>query len=136
MLKRAFNTIYSCTIIKIIFAVAVCESYIANAYSADDVDPAAPLPALKKAREVATQSNVNQDSVMDFLGITVNVITAAAGAFGLALAIKAGARLYKNVQDGDQGRYSNGSLVFSLVIGACITISAIIVAIITNFIIK
>lgn len=136
MLKRAFNTIYSYTIMKIIFAVAVYESYIANAYSSDDVDPTAPLPTLKKAREVASQSNINKDSVLDGLGSFSNIIIAVSGAIGIALAVKAGMKLYKNIQDGDQGRYSNGSLAVSLGIGACLTIASIIVAIITNFIIK
>lgn len=133
MFKQRLNTIYSHIISKIIFAIIVCESYIGNAFS-DEVDPAAPIPVLKKARDIAQQSNINQESATSLAGIVGNILVAIAGAVGLGYAIQAGAKLYKNIQDGDQSRHSNGSLVMSLIVGAVITIMSVIVSIIVNFV--
>ena len=98
---------------------------------AQDVDVSAPLEILKKAREKAASSNLNTDSVQSGLGNIGNIVIIIFGLLGLVLAGISGYKLYQSAQD-EQSRESSGKSVAGLIIGAMLTIIAIIVGFITN----
>jgi len=135
MLKNVFNTIYSLALNKVVVAIAMYESFVLKAYC-DDFDVVAPITTLKKSRDVASQADVSQSSLIDALGGFANIAIAVSAVLGIAACIQAGYKLYRNVQDGDQARYTNGSIALSFLIGAGLTIIAIIIAIITKWVIK
>lgn len=135
MLKKVSNTFYSFVFNKVIVAVAMYAIFVKEAYC-DDFDVVAPITTLKKSRDVAAQADISQGSLLDGLGNIGNIAIAVSGLLGVAACIQAGYKLYKNVQDGDQARYSNGSIFVSFVIGAALTIVAVVIGIMTHFVVK
>ncbi|MCV9909541.1 hypothetical protein OIV19_18230 [Brucella sp. HL-2] len=99
--------------------------------NAQDVDVSAPLDILKKAREKASASNLNTDSIESGLGKGANVVIIVFGLIGLLLAGISGYKLYQASQD-EQSRESTGRSVAGLIIGGLLTIIAVIVGFITN----
>ena len=100
---------------------------------AQAVDPSAPLDVLKTARQTASQSNLNVEDVTTAGGNILNIVLIVFGVIGVALAGISGYKLYNNVQQGEQARGNNASYIIGLVVGALLTILAIIVGVITTF---
>lgn len=121
-----------------IFFVAMCAMYLIGV---DDAlaagaapDPAAPLEMLKTARTKASTSNLSVASATTGAGNVANMILIAMGMVGVGASAYSGYSLYNNIQQGEQARGSNMTFTVALVVGAMLTLIAIIIGVITNFV--
>lgn len=121
-----------------IFFAILCAVYlvgIGHALAAGAApDPSAPLDMLKTARQRAQASNLNVTSATTGASNVANIILVGMGMIGVGCAAYSGYSLYNNIQQGEQARGSNTTFVVALVVGAMLTLIAIIVGVITNFV--
>lgn len=120
------------------FFIALCVMYLSGVDGALAAgaapDPSAPLDMLRTARTKAASSNLSVASTTTGAGNVANLILVAMGMIGVGCAAYSGYSLYTNIQQGEQARGSNTTYVIALVIGAMLTLIAIIVGVIANFV--
>ena len=105
-----------------------------DAMAAGTVDPAAPLEMLKTARSKAAASNLTQAQLTTGAGNIANMILIAMGVLGVGAASYSGYSLYNNIQQGEQARGSNMTYTVALVAGSMLTLTALIIGVVTNFV--
>ncbi len=95
-------------------------------------DPSAPLDILKQARQKASSSNLNVDSLTSGGSKAGLIIMAVAAVGGIGLAGVSGFHLYRATQD-ENSRESVGRSIGGVVIGSGITILGVVIGVVTNF---
>ena len=121
-----------------LFFVILCAMYligIGDAFAAGAApDPSAPLDMLKTARQRAQSSNLSVASATTGASNVASIVLIAMGMIGVTAASYSGYSLYQNVQQGEQARGSNTTYVIALVVGAALTLIAVIIGVVSNFI--
>ena len=97
-------------------------------------DVAAPLDMLRTARTRAQASNLNVASATQGGTNVANIILIAMGVLGVGTASYSGYSLYNNIQQGEQARGSNATFTIAMIVGAMLTLIAVIIGVITNFV--
>lgn len=95
-------------------------------------DPSAPLDILKQARQKASSSNMNMDSIASGGSKMGFAIMALSAVGGVGLAGVSGFKLYRGTQD-ENSRESVGRSIGGVVIGSGITILGVVIGVVTNF---
>lgn len=120
------------------FFATLCAMYLIgvnDAWAAGAApDPSAPLEMLRTARQRAQASNLNVASATTGASNVANIILVGMGMIGVGCAAYSGYSLYNNIQQGEQARGSNTTYIIALVVGAMLTLIAVIVGVITNFV--
>jgi p-aminobenzoyl-glutamate transporter AbgT len=96
------------------------------------VDPSAPLQVLADAKAKAASSSLTSTDIATGGTNMANVIMVFAVVIGLALALWSGMSLYKSSQD-ENSRESPTRSIVGLVVGALITVIALVVGVIVNY---
>lgn len=126
------------TRIYLTFFVVLCAIYligVGDALAAGAApDPSAPLEMLRTARQRAQASNLNVASATTGASNVANIILVLMGMVGVGASSYSGYSLYNNIQQGEQARGSNTTYTVALIVGAMLTLIAIIIGVVTNFI--
>lgn len=120
---------------------ALCAAYLGLSGSAlaqatgSTPDVAAPLALLQTARTKAGNATLTATAAQTGLGNLANVVLVGMALVGIGAASWSGISLYGNVQQGEQARGSNMTYTIALIIGSFLTIIAIIIGVITNYVV-
>ena len=98
------------------------------------VDPAAPIEMLKTARTKAGASSLNLTSVQTGAGNFSSLTLVIMGLVGLVAAGFSAWQLYNNINQGEQARGSNMTYGIAFIAGSALTVYAVFVGVVTNFI--
>lgn len=115
-------------------AMLLCADYALASTSSLTVSPTAPLTGLETARAAAESSNLNISSMQTTGNSWLSMAEIIFAVVGVSLAGFSGVKLYKNVQGGDSSRESNFIYIMGFGIGSCLTIIAVLVAVVTTWI--
>ena len=114
------------------FFIILCAVYLIGTGDASAAgaapDPSAPLEMLKTARTKAASATTGAGNI-------VNMILILMGVVGTGTAAYSGYTLWNNIQQGEQARGSNMTYTIGLVGGAMLTLIAVVVGAVTNFIV-
>ena len=120
------------------FFATLCVMYLIGVGDASAAgaapDPSAPLDMLKTARTRAQASNLNVASATTGASNVANIILVVMGMVGVGASAYSGYSLYNNIQQGEQARGSNTTYTVALIVGAMLTLIAVIIGVVTNFI--
>lgn len=138
-LPHKFDDAAQKTAICWMFFIILCAVYLIGTGDASAAgaapDPSAPLEMLKTARTKAASSNLSVASATTGAGNIVNMILILMGVVGTGTAAYSGYTLWNNIQQGEQARGSNMTYTIGLVGGAMLTLIAVVVGAVTNFVV-
>lgn len=116
------------------FAVMTALLYPELVFAQTTVQPEAPLTMLQTARSKAQNSSLNVQSAQNGGTNTLSTILIVFGVLGVACAGISGYKLWDNIQKGEQARGSNGACIGGIIFGSVLTIIAVIVGVVTNYV--